>query len=140
MAKKNWTDIKQERPTDMKKLRRSAVVREAAVLTGSYVNSDDVDISMVGSVGIFFEITQGSLTSIEYIVDQSPDEGVAWCAEGAESVALATITDGSPNYTTTDFDDYYKIVPAIGDRMRIRVKGTGTVAGSSLKITLKGIY
>jgi hypothetical protein len=140
MAKKDWTDIKQERPTDMKKLRRTAVVREAAVLTGSYVASDDVDISMVGSVGIMFEITQASLTSIEYIVDQSPDEGTGWCAEGAEDVALATITDGSPNYTTTDFDDYYKVVPAIGDRMRIRVKGTGTVAGSSLKITLKGIY
>lgn len=140
MALKDWTDIKQERATDMKKLRRSAVVRESAVLTASYVASYEVDISMVGSVGIFFEITQGTLTSIEYIVDQSPDEGAGWCGEGAESVSVTTITDGSPNYTTTDFDDYYKVIPAVGDRMRIRVKGTGTLAGSSLKITLKGIY
>jgi hypothetical protein len=139
MALIDWTDIKQERATDMKKLRRSAVIREDTALTANYVATDEVDISEVSGVGIFFDITQGTRTSFEYKVQQQI--GSTWYDEGSEQIGTTSSTDGAHEYTIALSTDtpYYKLVHAVGERMRLSVKATGG-AGGSVAVTLVGVY
>jgi hypothetical protein len=139
MALIDWTKIKQERATDMKHLRSSAVVREDTALTTSYVTTDEVDISEVSGVGIFFNITQGTRTSFQYKVQQQIDS--VWYDEGSEQIGTTTSTDGAHEYSITLSTDtpYYKLVHAVGERMRLSVKATGG-AGGSVAVTLVGVY
>jgi hypothetical protein len=122
-------------------IRAWGTVRAAAVLTNSLVASSEMDISRFNELAVFFTITQGSLTSVEYVVEQSLDSGSSWKRIGAEEITLTTITDGRPEYTESlsGDDAWYKVYKAIGQWVRIQVKGTGTVAGSSCKIEIVGV-
>jgi len=141
MALASWTKLRVEYNRDKKNLRKKAVVRAAAILTNSYVATDEVDITGFSRVGIFFALLAGSLTSFEYKVQQSVDGGDTWHDITAETVTLTTITDGQPYYTIAATDqNSFKGVYAWGERLRLQVKGTGTLTSSSLAVTLVGVY
>ena len=114
-----------------------ATLREAAVLTGSYVATDHMLVEDVSDVCLLFEYTQGSLTSFEYIVEHSMDATV-WIKEGQIEPA-EPIVDTAPNHTFADDDNYELVFPVPAKFVRARVKGTGTVTGSSLAITAVGV-
>lgn len=123
-------------PTDV-----FVVLRSASALTTSYVETDYADLYGCDDIGLFFEITRGSLTSFEYKVQWSYD-GYTWFDEVTETVSATTITDTVLNYsmTLTGDVDYYKPLPFRAGYIRLQVKGTGTVSGSSCKVSLVGRY
>ena len=116
-------------------------LRAAAALTTSYVTATD-DAAMRGYdvVRLFFDITKGSLTSFQYRVWSSHD-GVNWFQEANESVAATVITDSVHNYTMVLGANvkYFKDIPIYGVYLRVDVKGTGTVTGSSCAIYIMGV-
>ena len=142
MSVASWTNMKVQSPTDRAHLKRSAVLRSAAVLTDTYVASNEIIVDECSRVGVFFSITKTSLTSFQYKVEQSFDDGVSWYSLGAESVTLTTITDGIPEYSRTlaGNENWFKIFNIIGNRFRVQVKGTGTVTASSCLVTAVGVY
>jgi len=139
MALVSQTTIKKDVQGNI--IRAWGTVRAAAALTGSAVASGEMDISRFRELAVFFTVTKASLTSIEYYVEQSLDEGVTWKRIGAESVTLATVAEGNPEYThtLTGNDAWYLVFRAIGQRARVQVKGTGTPTSSSCKIEIVGV-
>jgi hypothetical protein len=140
MAQTDWTNIRTE-TGGRKKLRANAAVRAAASLTNSYVASNQVDISLFGTLSVMFAVTQGALVSVSYKMQQSLD-GSTWFDIGAESVGLSTITDGKPEYLRTlgGNENWYKNFKAIGKYARVQVKGDSTDATSSCTINIVGVY
>lgn len=140
MALASSTTIRSEHGGGRRVLRARAEVRAAAVLTGSYVASNHMDISRFREAIVFFDVTQGSLTSVEYRIEQSFDNGSTWFKIGAESITLSTIEEGQPDYQRTLAADekWYKVFPAIGEHIRVQIKGTGTATGSSATVTIVG--
>lgn len=126
---------------DIERKRTHYTVRAAAELTGSYVDTTHhLDLRAYEYAGLLFERVQGGLTSVEYRVLQSHDEDT-WFARGAESVAATVITDTTP-YHTVDFSqelNFYKAVEMIGLYIKLQVKGSGVVAGSSLAVHITGV-
>jgi len=114
-----------------------AILREADILTASYVASDHMLVENFSDVCLLFEYTQGSLTSLEYIVEHSMDDTV-WLNEGQIEPA-EPIVDTAPNHTFADDDNYGLVFPVLAKFVRVRVKGTGTLTGSSLKVTAVGV-
>jgi len=121
-------------------LRARGTVRAAAILTNSYVAASEFDLSRFREFVVFFDVTQGSLTSVEYKIEQSYDGGSTWFNIGAESVTLATITEGLPEYKRTLSTDekWFKVFQAVGDQVRVSIKGTGTATASSATIVIVG--
>jgi len=142
MALVSWTKKKLEYSRDKKDLRKMAEIRAAAILTNTYVATDEVDVSGFSKVAIFFSVTKASLTSFEYKVQQSFDEGSTWYDISAETVASATITDGIPIYqrTLAANEKWYKVILAVGERLRVQVQGTGTLTACSCTVTVMGVY
>lgn len=141
MAVVDWVKVKLKYAGDKRDLKKKAVVRAAAILTNSFVETDAVNVKGFSRVALFFKLTAGSLTSFEYEVQHSPDGGTTWYDLGVETVTLTTVTDGQPDYTTPAADkNWCKLVYAPGEWLRLRVKGTGTLTLSSLTVTIMGLY
>lgn len=142
MALQNWTKLKVEYSHDKKDLRKKAEVRAAAILTNAYVSSDEVDVSGFGKVALFFSVTKGSLTSFSYKAQQSFDAGSTWYDIGIDSASGDAVTEGIAEYTRTlgGNEAWYKVIDSAGERLRVQVKGTGTLTGSSCTVTIVGIY
>lgn len=121
-------------------IRAKGTLRAAAILTGSYVASDHFDISRFRQAIIFFNVTKASLASVEYKIEQSLDDGVTWKNIGAQSITLANIDDGVPPFqrTLSGNEEWYKVFEAIGQHIRVQIKGTGTVTASSATIEIVG--
>jgi len=121
-------------------LRARATVRAAAILTNSYVAASEFDLSRFREFIVFFDVTQASLTSVEYKIEQSFDGGSTWYNIGAESVTLGTITEGLPEYTRTlaANEKWFKVFQAVGDRVKVSIKGTGTLTACSATVTIVG--
>jgi len=151
--------INARRPNELEFHRMVYTLRPAAILTTSYVATSDADIGgrdtnlevSFADVGLVFDLTAGSLTSFEYIIwfgvyvdtdsDGDADTWV-WARECTETVAATQITDTIHNYKISLTGDivYFKPLPHYGERVRVQVKGTGTVTGSSCAVYLVGIY
>ena len=118
-----------------------ANLRNAAILTNSYVDTESVEFDQFKEICLLFDITQGSLTSFEYKVFISHD-GYNWFQEATESIASGIITDVPAYGTVTLSTDiaYYKIMPFNGRHVKLQVKGTGTATGSSCSVELLGSY
>ena len=116
-------------------------VRESAILTTSYVDTDTLDVKEYKNLCLLFNITQGSLTSFEYIVYVSNDL-TTWHQEATETITASLITDTAFNYTMALSADapYYKVIPVYCRYIKLSVKGTGTVTGSLCDITITGRY
>lgn len=141
MARAAVTNIGTKYAQGLKKRKGYATLRAATILTTSYVETDEVDLTDFTQIGIMFDLTQGSLTSFEYKVWQSID-GTTWFQEASESVGAGVITDTPAYYTYafTTSDPYYKLVPFLGRYLKLEVKGTGTVTGSSCAVDVMGVY
>lgn len=141
MAQATVTNIGSRYAADPQPRKCWATLRAAAILTTSYVDTDHIDLSNFVAAGLFFDITQGSLTSLEYRVWQSLD-GVTWFQEANETIAASVVTDTAHYYTIALSADvkYYKIVGLMGKFVKIDVKGTGTLTGSSLAVYATGVY
>ena len=141
MAVVDWIKVKLQYAGDKRDLKKKGVVRAAAILTGTYVATNEVDVKGFSKAAIFFSLVAGSLDSFEYEVQHSPDEGTTWYDLGVETVTLTTITDGQPDYSTpATTKNWTKIVYAPGEWLRLRAKGTGTATGSTLAVTIMGLY
>ncbi len=121
-------------------LRAKGTVRASAILTGTYVAAGEFDVSRFREFIVFFNATKASLTSVEYKIEQSYDSGSTWFNIGAESVTLATITEGLPEYTRVldGNDKWFKVFQAVGDQVRVSAKGTGTLTACALGIVIVG--
>jgi hypothetical protein len=115
-------------------------VRSSLILTNSYVDTDVLDIRQFRKMGLLFDITKGSLTSFEYQVWISHDN-VNWFVEATETIAAGTITDTAANYTISLSGNvkYFKILNVYAPYVKLAVKGTGTVTGSLLDVTILGV-
>lgn len=123
---------------DPKPKKGSSILRAAAILTGSYVITEDyMNAEEFSDVAVLFEYTKGSLTSLQYYVEHSVD-GTAWHREGQIEPA-EPVVDTTPEHTYLGSDNYSLVFPSTGRYFRLRVKGTGTVTGSSLKVTAVGV-
>ena len=116
------------------------VIREAAILTNSYVAStvrgldDNLSLTSKNQVILYVDFTIGSLTSLELKVEFSPD-GVTYFQETSIDVSSGTWTVNLFEYTITASGQYRIAIPIKDKYMKISAKGTGTVTSSSLKIT-----
>ena len=113
-------------------------VRSSLILTNSYVDTDVLNVKQFSKVALLFDVTKGSLTSIEYRVWVSFDN-LNWYVEATETVAAGLITDTSSNGTTQTTESYFKIQNIYPPYMKLSVKGTGTVTGSLLAVTIVGV-
>ena len=128
-------------PSAAKSISFQREIRTAAILTTSYVDTNTLDVKEFKNLCLLFSLTQGSLTSFEYIVYVS-DDNVTYYQEATETIAAALITDTVANYTIAlsgDLD-YYKLVPVYSRYIKLAVKGTGTATGSSCTVTVTGRY
>jgi len=127
-----------ERGSSIFQRQGSQTLREAAILTTSYVSSNSIRLTVYRDIGLFFSVDKGSLTSFQYKVQWSPDN-ITWYDEVTESIAADTITDTVCYYTITlsGDTDFYKLFPYRGNYLRVQVKGTGTPTGSSCAVYLE---
>ncbi len=117
-------------------------VRSSLILTGAYVSTDYLVTKGHTDLGVFIEVTKGSLTDIDFRFWFSFD-GVDWFQEVSESVSAGTITVVPVKYTidvsglgaTTRI---YTIVPIRADYFKLDIKGQGTVTGSLCEINFVG--
>ena len=139
MAYKNWNTIRMRYIGDAVYEQRQQTIRDAAILTTSYVDSDYVDCAGSNQVAVFFDYAKGSLTSLEYQVWWSLD-GTTWHQEVSELVAVGTTTITLQNSTYAGSEKFYAAFPVFGRYFKLMVKGTGTATGSSLKMDVIGRY
>lgn len=120
--------------------RRWAVVREAAILTGSPVASNYFDMSNYSHASIFFKLTQGGITDLQWRVYHSFDES-DWFERTAQEVTLTDIENAAPPDSMAVSGNFnrVKVVPVFAKFLRITVWAVGTVAGSELKVIISGV-
>lgn len=124
-------------------------IREAAVLTNSYVASSVIglqgdtgskslkeNVAEQGQLQLYVDFTKGSLTSLELKIEFSPD-ATNWYQETTLAVSGGTQTVTVSEYTTTSGGSFRLEVPIKDKFIRVSGKGTGTVTSSSL--TLKAV-
>lgn len=143
MALIEATAIKTKPRANLVRLKEKVEVREAAILTTSYVASEEMDISGHRTAGVFFEVTKGSLTEVHIKAQQSIDEGTTWFDAPAEQVGLTEIIMGLPEYKRTlvaATERWYWAFSALGQYMRVQIKGIGTATGSSCTLHIVGVY
>ena len=128
----------QERGSSVYMRQGYQTLREDAILTTEYVASNNIRLTVYSDIGVFFSVEKGSLTSFQYKILWSPDN-VTWYDEVTESTTAGTITDTVCNYTIvlSGDVDYYKLFPYRGNYLRVQVKGTGTVTGSSCAVYIE---
>ena len=137
------TAIKTKPRANLIRLKDKAEVREAAILTTGYVASNEMDISSYNKAAVFFEVTKGSLTEVLIKVQQSIDEGVTWFDAPAEQVGLTEIVMGIPEYSRTlvgATERWFWVFAAMGQQMRVQIKGVGTVTSSECTLNIVGVY
>lgn len=114
-------------------------IRDAAILTTSYVAATTIGPegfslpSEVNQLVLYVSFTKGSLTSAELKVEFSPD-GTNWFPEEEEAVSsgVGTLTDHIYQRTA---DGPFRLPIRVKDAyIKVSVKGTGTVTGSSMAI------
>ena len=116
------------------------VIRDAAVLTNSYVATtirwinDNLDLTEKNQLVLLMDFTIGSLTSLEMKIDFSWDN-IDYYQETSLDISWGIWTVNLFEYTFDETGKYRIALPIKDKYMRLSVKGTWTVTGSSLKIT-----
>jgi len=119
-------------------LYQSKTIREAAILTTSYVvaSADEflpADVMSADQVVVFLDFTIGSLTTLEVKIEYSND-GTNWYQETFGSVSGGTNTLSAGVNSAAATGVYTIMSDIAGKYVRVSAKGTGTVTSSSLKI------
>jgi len=116
------------------------VIRDAAILTNSYVSTDirglndNLDLSDRNQVELYVDFTIWSLTSLDMIVEFWS----CWTEYYQETSMEINWGIWTINLFERQFTESWKFrisFPIKDKFMRIRVKWTGTVTSSSLQIT-----
>lgn len=120
--------------------KRYGVVREAAILTNSYVATNWWEMSNYSYAALYFDVTKGSITELRWYVEYSID-GTTWYRQLAEEVSLTDIENAEPYNSLPIAGDVprVKVVPNLGSFVRLQVTAIGTVTGSSLEVTIVGV-
>lgn len=112
--------------------------RAPLVVTTAYVPSANISLRHHAQLILYPSITLGSLTSVELIVEFSPDGGITWYQETDETTAAtANVDTRAVNKIVHQFTvagNYRLSIPTAEHLCRVSVKGTGTVAGSSVGV------
>ena len=112
------------------------IVRADAILTTAYVAGTELtDLERDNQVMLFLEFTKGSLTSFQLKVEFS-DDGVTYYQQTFESYsgAVATCSPGYFSFAPSGDQNFMLAIPIKCSKMKISVKGTGTVTSSSLRV------
>lgn len=119
--------------------------RDAAIVTTSYVTAaasnpedadDAVDIYGYNQLVLYVPITIGSLDSVEIKIELSPDNGSNWFQETTDaSPSSGAIVESVVIRQFTASGNYRIPIPISDRRVRVSVKGTGTVTGSSVGVS-----
>ena len=109
------------------------ILRAAAILTTSYVNSSSVDIEHWNKGSLLVSFTIGSLTNVLIKVQFSPDD-TNWYDEvdanyGGHTIIEHAFAGSMAVAFPLELADKY---------IRISAKGTGTVTSSSLEVKITG--
>jgi hypothetical protein len=117
----------------------SKTVREAAILTGSYVAGtiiglDGAYISNQNQLVLNCAFTIGSLTTCEVKVEFSDDD-VTYFQETFQSISGGTATETLGIHQWAATGNYRLALPCTAKYVKVSAKGTGTVTNSSLAIT-----
>ena len=121
--------------------RRYGTVRESLILTGSPVASDYFDMSNYSFASIWFDLTAGSVTELQWRTYHSWDE-TDWFERTAEEVSLTDVENAAPPDSMAVIGDFkrVKVVPVLGKFMRIEVwMAAGSVTGSLLEVIIAGV-
>jgi len=111
-------------------------VREAAILTGSYVAGTVIEQThRQNQAVILVSFTKGSLTTAEIKVDFSPDNST-WYQETFQSVTGGTATETLGEHQIGASGNYRILIPIKDRYIRVSTKGTGTVTNSLMAIDL----
>lgn len=111
-------------------------VRSSAILTTSYVAGTVItNAERYNQLIIEIDFTIGSLTSFEWKVEFSSNGGATYFQESATSVSGGTGTDSILEHTNTATGKYRFAIPIKDERIKISVKGTGTVTDSLCAVT-----
>jgi len=139
MALVRGRSIKSDYGTSITPVQKEWQIRAAAILTTEYVETDYIDTAEAGStqLAFLFKFTKGSLSSLESQVWAS-DNGSDWYQEPIESISADTITEANGTYSRTGDGNFFRLIPVAMRYYKIKVKGTGTVTGSSLQIKVNG--
>jgi hypothetical protein len=109
-------------------------VLAAQILTNSYVASSAVDLKIkYNKLIVLLNITLGSLTSVQYKLEFSPD-GTNWYQETASAVSGTTSTDSLLEHSVSATGNYRLVLNMFDRYVRVSVKGTGTVTSSSITV------
>lgn len=111
-------------------------VRDAAILTGSYVAGTEFSMDRQNYLGVLVQFTKGSLTTMELKIETSVDGGTTYGQQSTETASSGTVTIDPAEYQFDTTGSYWIVVnPLLADTVKISVKGTGTATGSSCTIT-----
>ena len=117
---------------------KKKIVREAAILTNSYVAGEVVHSTPdMNQLIIELDFTKGSLTSLELKVEFSQEEDGDYYQETAKSTTGGVETDTLVIHQITDTGKYRLAIPIMDHYIKISAKSTGTVTGSSLAVNAK---
>lgn len=117
-----------------------ATIRDAAILTGSHVDTDVVDMQQFSDASVLMKIVKGSITGVEYKIYHSTDQ-TDWFQDTVQVIAAASVTETNPAHTITVSADINPaiIFPVLARFVKFSVKGNGSVSGSSLEVSVVGV-
>ena len=118
------------------------IVREEAVLTNSYVDSDYIDLGEFDRIDIGFNVTPVALTQLDYKIYGSYD-GTTWYNTVSEVVASGSILEVPCEYHTplaSGMEPWHVSMPFSHQYAKVAVKGVGTATNSLCEVVIGGSY
>lgn len=112
------------------------IIRPDAILTTAYVVGAELeDLERHNQIMLFLEFTKGQLTSFQLKIEFS-DDGITYYQHTFESISggVNTCSPGVYSFTPSGDQNFMLAVPVKCSKIRISVKGTGTVTSSSLRV------
>lgn len=128
---------------DLQNYNKVGTLRAATILTTGYVAATIIDNKQSAFEGdvprynqliVFIKFILGSLTDARLKVEFSPDGGTTWYQETLKTQSGTTSTDTLLEHSYGGDGNYVLLLPIKYEMIRISVKGTGTVAGSSMQL------
>jgi len=111
-------------------------VRSAAILTAGYVAGAEIGFDRQNYLGVLVQFTKGSLTSLEVKIESSIDAGVTYGTQITETASGGVVSVDASEYVFDTSGSYWIVIsPLLADSVKISVKGTGTLTGSSVAVS-----